>query len=177
LHGLILRGIQAEGDAHAPHTAFARFDPRFGRLVVAACSSATGSPVDTVKEVFRLVEAGQLSKVPDLACAASKDNMAKQFDFARRLMAPPDSVDAGRLAAAVKITTSGLAITEESRTDKAAVVRVKGAVKAAFDPKKFEVTSAAEGDWGFGAWLTSKDQTLDTTADVILDGGAWKICE
>lgn len=162
-------------------------------LVVAACSSgATGSPTGTVKEVFRLIEAGQLDKVPDLACAASKDRAAKEFDFASALASSlPEGIDAQQVAAAIHITTSSLAITEESRTGDAASVRIKGSVNISIDTEKFKVIlksyltasgqpaddAAVDAAVAQMSGILSTDQAMDTTADVILEGGAWKICE
>lgn len=162
-------------------------------LAVAGCSSApSGSPTDTVKEVFRLIEAGQPDKIADLACAESKDKAAQTFDFAGALAGSlPPGLDAEKVADAVDISTSGLTFTEESRTDKAAVVRVKGTVKIAIDAEKFkpilktfleqsglpvdDATIAAALDQMSG--ILSSEQPMDTTADVVNEGGSWKICE
>jgi hypothetical protein len=162
-------------------------------LVVAGCSSGpSGSPTDTVKEVFRLIEAGQLDKVADLSCAASKDKAAKAFDFAGALAGSlPPGMDAQQVAAAIRVTTSGLTITEESKTDKAASVRIKGTVTIVVDAEKFkpilkgflEASGQTADDATIAAALAqmsgilSSDQALDTTADVISEGGSWKICE
>lgn len=162
-------------------------------LIAAGCGSgSTSSPTDTVKEVFRLVEAGQLSKVPDLACAASKDRAAKEFDFAAAMAGSlPEGIDAQQVAAAIHITTSALTITEESRTSDAASVRIKGTINIAVDSEKFKDIlksyltasglpaddAAVDAAVAEMSGLLTTDQAVDTTADVILEGGAWKICE
>lgn len=162
-------------------------------LLAAGCSSASaGSPADTVKEVFRRVEAGQFDKVSELACTASKEKTAKAFDFAGALAANlPEGMDPAQVAAAVKVTTSGLVITEVSHTDKDAVVSVKGTLKMIIDPEKFkpilkaflEAAGQPVDDAALSLAMTqmssflTNEQPIDTTADVILEGGAWKICE
>jgi hypothetical protein len=161
-------------------------------LVAAACSSATGNPTDTVKEVFRLIEAGQLEKVPDLACAASKDEAAKEFDFAAALAGSlPEGIDAEQVADAIIIKTSGLTFTEESRAAEAASVRVKGTLTISIDAAKFKVIlksyltasglpaddAAVDAAVAQTSGLLTNEQAMDTAVDVVLEGGAWKICE
>lgn len=163
-------------------------------VALAACGGggASGNPADVVKEAFRLIEAGEYDKIADIACEASKDTAAKSFDFAGALAGSlPPGMDADQVADAVDISTTGLAFTEESRTDKAAVVRVMGTVKITIDAEKFkpilkaflEQAGQPVDDTMIDAALAqmsgvlTQDQPLDTTADVVNEGGSWKICE
>jgi hypothetical protein len=95
------------------------------------------------------------------------------------------------VADAIIIKTSGLTFTEESRAAEAASVRVKGTLTISIDAAKFKVIlksyltasglpaddAAVDAAVAQTSGLLTNEQAMDTAVDVVLEGGAWKICE
>jgi hypothetical protein len=165
-------------------------------LVVVALGGGGGggsanSPTGAVQQVFRLVEAGQFDKVPDMACTAYKSQAAQAFDFGSAFGSLMPGMTTQQVASAIHIVTSDLSITEVSRSGDKAVVKVSGTMKLSVDATKFrEVIKSLLGAAGQSVddsvidatmsqltGLMNSTQPLDSTLNVVNEGGSWKICQ
>jgi hypothetical protein len=160
-------------------------------VVLSLGGGSSNSPTGTVSQVFRLIEAGQFDKVPDQACTAYKAQAAQSFNFASSLGSVLPGVTADQVASAIHITTSDLVITEQSRSGNNAVVKVTGTLKLSVDEARFrEVIKSVLGASGqsvddsvIAATMTqltgflNTTQKIDTTINVVNEGGSWKICQ
>ncbi len=174
---------------------------RLGRLaaglllatVVAACGGSSGpgnDPAGTVKALAAAINAGQLEKVPDFACAAQKEQVKQQFDFSGLAGEALGGMDVGDIGDAIKINIANLKVTEKSREGDTATVTMAGTMKMTFDKDKLKalVKKAAEAsgmpfdDAQIEAALAMMsglggEQELNDDLTLKNEGGTWLICD
>jgi len=175
---------------------------RIGRLVagaalvalLAGCGGSSGpgnDPVSTVKDFANVVASGQWDKIPDYACAASKEELKQQFDFSGAAGSAFAGMNLGDIGDAFKITFTNLQVAEKSRQGDTAVVTMSGKMKMEFDKAKMKElvrkAAAAAGQTMDDAQLEMALSMLsglsgteqDVNEDLTLkqEGGKWLVCE
>ena len=159
-------------------------------LSLAACSGG-GDPTAPVKELVRLVEAREFSKVSDLACAAEKANIAQRFDFASAMSGGlGEGVDAAAITDAMTVKFEQPVYREVSRSGDKAKVQLTGTLRIGFDKVKMgdlmKSALQAQGlpvddstvQTALGSLETgfADGQPVDSTVDLALENGKWMIC-
>ena len=160
---------------------------------VAACGSGgggSGDPTATVKDMVNLVEAKQFTKVADIACAAQKDTVVKQFDLGSALSGSLQGVDASAITDAMTIKFDGVAYKELEKSADKAKVQMTGTLKMTVDKAKMQAlvktALAAQNmpvdDATINLMLDSmvgsfeQGQPVDSTVDLVMENGKWLIC-
>jgi hypothetical protein len=161
-------------------------------VLVAACSGSpgSGSPSDTVRQAFQLVDDGNFSGLSGLACEAQKGTIQEQFDLAAGLGQLPAGFDLGQLFQAITLDMSGVTFTDSSVTGDSATVQIAGSLRMVVDAARFkeilrqlaqqqgQPIDEAALDAGV-AQMQSVMQAVpvNETVDLVREGGAWKICD
>ncbi len=99
-------------------------------VVLAGCGGggSTSDPVSTVKAVTGVMQSKQWDKIADYACAAKKDEIAKQFDLSQSLAGSLQGIDSKKFSDALTIKFSNLDVKEKSKTGDKAVVTMTGKI-------------------------------------------------
>ena len=160
-------------------------------VALAACSGGGGGdPSSTVKDMVNLVETKQFTKVADIACAAQKESVAKQFDFSSALAGSLQGVDANAITDAMTIKFDGVAYKELEKSADKAKVQLTGTLKMSIDKAKMtdlvKKALAAQNlpvdDATIASMLDSmvssfeQGQPVDSTVDLVMENGKWVIC-
>ena len=160
-------------------------------LVPTAAPVLTDGPVDVVNRMIGFVEAGEYTRVADIACVADRQTVADKFDIAKSVGSDlPAGVDPADLVAALHMTFPGLSVTEVSRTDTKAAVAVKGTMTMVVDEVKLKSfikqmlategapTDAKTVDLALTTTLKGlqTDQAVDSVATVVMENGHWVVC-
>ena len=164
-------------------------------LAIAACGGAGplaggSDPASVARQAMAVLAAGDLTKLTDLACAASKDDIANSFTGGLGELG--SGADAAALLQAVKIDTSKVTVGEATVTGDTAVVPLKGSMTISFDKEKIKPIIAAalqsqgvaaddaavEAAMGFltafeGQAIPLDDQPLTLKQE----NGSWKLCD
>ena len=165
-------------------------------FAAAACGSSGGGasggdPAGVVKDALSTVQAKDMTKLQDLACAAKKDEVAKQFDFSSALASAAPGVDSKQILDALTIDTSKVTIGSATITGDNATVPVSGTMSMKVDTEKLKpiIKTILEGQglpaddatinqaMGMFAAFGSQDVPMDETLKLVKENGAWKICE
>lgn len=161
-------------------------------FVVAACSGSgnSGDPTATVKDFVSLVEQKQFDKIPDIACAAEKDQIKETFDIGSQLAGSLEGIDAKAITDAMTIKFENVAFKELEKSADKAKVSLTGTLKMAVDKTAMtdlvKKVLAAQGmpvdDATVALMLTSMVGTLeqgepvDSTVDLVVENGKWVVC-
>jgi hypothetical protein len=161
-------------------------------LSVLACGAGGGGddPTAPVKGVISAIGAKQFDKIADYACAAKKEQVKTQFDFATQMAGSLEgipNVKATDIVNAMSFTFENVTYKEASRSGDTAKVTMAGTMKISID--KAKVTSILQAAGGAAAaamvdTLTAGIDTMsgtgipmDSTVDVVKEGGQWLICQ
>jgi hypothetical protein len=139
------------------------------------------------------VTAGDYEKIADYACAAKREELTKQFDPSGLLGGDSGTlgIDAAELKKIVKLSVSGLEVSEKTKDATTAVVSMTGKLKMTIDKEGFKALMkkaleaagqpADEATLGLALGMLDSiaDQEQDMTSDVSLvnEGGKWLVCE
>jgi len=161
-------------------------------FVVAACSGGGNSsdPTATVKDFVSLVEQKQFDKIPDIACAAEKDNVKEQFDIGSQLAGSMEGVDAKAITDAMTIKFENLEVKEIEKSADKAKVSLKGTLKMSVDKTQMtdlvkkvleaqgtpvdDATVAMMLDAMVGAF--EQGEPVDSSVDLVVENGKWVVC-
>jgi hypothetical protein len=161
-------------------------------FVVAACGGGgnSGDPTATVKDFVSLVEQKQFDKIPDIACAAEKDNVKGQFDIGNQLAGSLQGVDAKAITDAMTIKFENLEVKEVEKSADKAKVALKGTLKMSVDKTKMtdlvkkvletegmpvdDATVAMMLDSMVGAF--EQGEPVDSSVDLVVENGKWVVC-
>jgi hypothetical protein len=140
-------------------------------LILAACGGDGDGddPTGVVEELFKAIQDKQFDKIPDLACAAQKDQVRQSFDFSAAMAGPLEGAGAEpeEILAMLTFTVSGLDIEQVSRSDDQATVNVKGRVEMTVDPTKFnDLLRDVLADQGLGE---VSDDVIDQVSGPLLE--------
>ena len=164
-------------------------------LAIAACGGAGplaggSDPASVARQAMAVLAAGDLTKLTDLACAASKDDIANSFTGGLGELG--SGADAAALLQAVKIDTSKVTVGEATVTGDTAVVPLKGSMTISFDKEKIKPIIAAalqsQGvpaddaavDAAMGFLTAFEGQAIpldDQPLTLKQENGAWKLCD
>jgi hypothetical protein len=155
-------------------------------VLLAACggaSPAAGEPVAAVRTMFERLTAGDFDGVANQACAAQREAITEGLAGIGGQM---PGVDPKALFSAFRFDTSGLQITEVSRSGSEAEVKVSGNLGFTVDGAKFiEVLGPLASTLPFTPEQLEQQIAaqfpngipVDESAKVVQEGGAWKICD
>jgi len=160
-------------------------------LVVAACGGGnSGDPTATVKDFVSLVEQKQFDKIPDIACAAAKDDLKAMFDLSNQLAGSMQGVDAKAITDAMTIKFDNLEVKEVEKSADKAKVSLKGDLKMSVDKTKMtdvvkkvlgaqgtpvdDATVATMIDSMVGAF--EQGEPVDSSVDLVVENGKWVVC-
>jgi hypothetical protein len=163
-------------------------------LSVLACGAGGGGggddPTTPVKGVISAIGARQFDKIADYACAAKKEEVKTQFDFATQMAGSLEgipNVKANDIVNAMSFTFENVTYKEDSRSGDTAKVSMAGTMKIAIDKAKItSILQAAGGDTAAAmvdtltAGIDAMSGTgipMDSTVDVVKEGGKWLICQ
>ena len=165
-------------------------------LLVAACGGAGplagggGDPASVARPAMAVLAAGDITKLTDLACAASKADIANSFTGGLGELG--SGADPAALLAAIKIDTSKVTVGDATVTGDTAVVPLKGSMTISFDKEKIKpIIQAALQSQGVAAddaavqaamgFLTAfEGQAIpldDQPLTLKRENGAWKLCD
>lgn len=178
-----------------------RLAPAVLAVAVVACGGGGGAavgvpggdPVTTVNSLIATIQAQAFDKVPNLACAASKDQIRAQFDPSSALAGSFGStgLTGADVLNALKISFDNVQVGSPSVNGDTATVHIKGTMKATIDQAKFadlmKKTLAAAGqpvsDAAVNAMVSaaqtamSQGNAVDTDVTLKKENGAWLICQ
>jgi hypothetical protein len=164
-------------------------------LAVAACGGAGplaggDDPAGVARQALAVLAAGDITKLTDLACAASKDDIANSFTGGLGDLAP--GTDPSTLLQAIRIDTSKVTVGDATVTGDTAVVPLKGSMTITIDKDKVKPIiqaalqaqgapaddAAVQAAMGFlsafdGQPIPVDDQPLTLKQE----NGAWKLCD
>ena len=152
-----------------------------------------GDPVSTVNSLIATMQAKAFDKLPDLACAASKDSVSQAFDPSSGLGSglAATGLTASDILSAMTISVDSLQVGSPSVSGDTATVHVKGNMKVTMDQAKFaavmkKAMSAAGqpvDDATINAIISaagsqlSQTTTIDNDVTLKNEGGKWLICQ
>jgi hypothetical protein len=154
-----------------------------------------GDPVAVVKDLFKAIEDEKFDTIPDLACAAQKEEVATSFDFGAMIGSSfgAEDVDPQLVLDAMSFKFSDPEYKEVSKSGDKAVVHAKGRLEISVDPDKFKVLVrellAGQGledvpddmiDQAMGPALEQFEnfgEDIDEDFELIKEDGKWLICE
>ena len=166
---------------------------------LAACSSGGGSggavgqagsdPVATVNSLISTIQAKAFDKLPDLACAASKDSISSALDPSGGATAAL-GVTAADFLNAINIEWQNLKVDPASVTGDTATVHIKADMKMTANQDKLKelikkmlaATGQPASDAMVNAALAGmgsafdKATPIDTTVPLKNEGGKWLVC-
>ena len=139
------------------------------------------------------VTAGNYDKIADYACAAHKEEIAKQFDPSGLLGGDSGAIGltAADLKEVFKFTVSGLEVKEKSKDATTAVVAMTGKMKITIDKEKFKAlmkraleaagqpTDDATLNLAMGMLdsIAGEEQDISSDVSLVNEGGKWLVCE
>jgi hypothetical protein len=138
-------------------------------LILAACGGDEDDPTEVVEELFKAIQDKQFDKIPDLACAAQKDQVRESFDFGAAMAGSLGGAGAEpeEILEMLTFTVSGLEIEQTSRSGEQATVRVKGRVEMTVDPVKFnDLVRDVLAEQGLGE---VSDEVIDQVTGPLLE--------
>jgi hypothetical protein len=163
-------------------------------LVVAACGGAGPlaggtDPASVARQAMAVLAAGDITKLTDLACAASKESIANSLTGGLGELG--SGAEAAALLQAIKIDTSKVTVGEATVTGDTAVVPLKGSMTISFDKEKVKPIvqaalqaqgvaaddAAVEAAMGFLTAFEGQAIPLDQPLTLKQENGAWKLCE
>jgi hypothetical protein len=164
-------------------------------LVVAACGGAGplaggNDPASVARQAMTVLAAGDLTKLTDLACAASKEDIANSFTGGLGDLAP--GTDPNTLLQAIKIDTSKVTVGEATVTGDTATVPLKGSMTISIDKDKVKPIiqaalqaqgapaddAAVDAAMGFLSAFDGQPIPLDDQPITLKqENGSWKICD
>ena len=163
-------------------------------VVLAGCGGggSTSDPVSTVKAATDAMQAKQWDKIADYACAAQKEEISKQFNFAESLAGSLPGIDTKKFSDALTIKFSNLDVKEKSRSGDKAVVTMTGKMDMNIDATQLKalVTQALKAsgqadvtdemiNLALGAIgnQTSFSEDVSSDLNLVNEGGKWLICD
>jgi len=164
-------------------------------LAVAACSGASplaggSDPAGIARQALGALQAGDFAKLTDLACAASKADIANSFTGGLTDLAP--GTDASTVLQAIKVDTSKVTVGDATVTGDTAVVPLHGSMTISIDTEKakpiIQAALKAQGvaaddaavNAAMGMLTAFQGQPIpvdDQPLTLKQENGAWKVCE
>ncbi len=159
----------------------------------AAVGVPGGDPVTTVNSLIATVQAKAFDKLPDLACAASKDSLTSSFDPSAALAGSfgAAGVTGNDVLNAMSISFDNAKVGSPTVNGDTATVHLTGTIKATIDSAKFadlmkKVMAAAgqpASDVTVNAAVSaaqaalSQGTPIDNNVTLKNEGGKWLICQ
>ena len=165
-------------------------------LALAACGGAGplaggggGDPASVARQALADLAAGDVTKLTDLACAASKEDIAKSFTGSLGDLAP--GTDPSVLLQAIRIDTSKVTVGQATVTGDTAVVPLNGSMTISIDEEKAKPIvqaalqaqgapaddAAVQAAMGFLSAFEGQPIPLDQPLTLKQENGAWKVCD
>jgi hypothetical protein len=163
-------------------------------LVTPASNAATPSPTDPRDSVDALLEtivAKDFAAIPPLICAEHRDAATARFDLAQAFASLPDTVDVAALIEALDVSSQDVTMEIVSNDGTTAQVAVTGSLVIEVDAEAARRFAAqlleAQGEEVTEALLDQvtplvvdqleTPQDLSKTLPVVLEDGAWLVCD
>ena len=170
-----------------PHVATALLLASLLALSGCAGAPAPNTPVDTVRNAFRLVDEGNLDGLTAMTCEAQKAAIRQQF--AGTLPGLPPGIDLGEIFSALKVDSSQMTFLVTSESGDTASVQVAGNLGISFEGEKLrdllKGLAHQQGQPIDDARLDQLIATLNAASQavpvnenvqVVREGGAWRLC-
>ncbi len=182
-----------------------RLAPALLAVILVACGGGGGGgggaavgvpgsdPVSTVNSLVATMQAKAFDKLPDLACAASKDSVSQAFDPSSALGSGLGAagLTASDVLSAMTISVDSVQVGSPSVSGDTATVHLKGNMKVTIDQAKFAAVMkkamAAAGQPADDATINaiigaagaslSQTSTIDNDLTLKNEGGKWLICQ